>query len=464
MALASAGSVTLTRPAFCANTAPVGAALASGLQDGDSTTQVSVRVDNGLFRTSEADSGGAVWVSGTSLTLQHSTFFANTSTQAPEMIQVEDGGSVELTRNLLLRGNDSQAPITGAAEAFASKENVWWPTLPLSLAGLNPVLSANAASNYRTDTNYCADPWVWPTLDSDIVNLSADGSSGSDLDGSAPDAGAAGGPLADPLIWSDSDNDGVAAPHDCAPEDGSVSPLVVEICDGADNDCDGLIDEDFTESWYPDGDADGYGSPASTSGCPIEGWVTNDLDCDDGDTARSPDAPEICDELDNNCDGKIDEGVSFDGYVDVDGDGFGSGELRTSCDSGGLAALNTDCNDSDSAVYPGAPEVCDGEDSDCSGVADDNALDRAPHYEDLDGDGIGGEFLGETCPAAGRVATGGDCDDSDPAIDDQNGTCERQVYRLISGGCSTSPGPGPAGLFLLLFLLRRQRGRERDSH
>ncbi|MEZ4798268.1 MAG: putative metal-binding motif-containing protein [Flavobacteriales bacterium] len=79
--------------------------------------------------------------------------------------------------------------------------------------------------------------------------------------------------------------------------------LTAEICDGIDNDCDLLIDEDF------DVDGDGF---TSCSG-----------DCDDNNNLVYPGAPEICDGLDNNCDTQIDEGVTITYYADADGDGFG---------------------------------------------------------------------------------------------------------------------------------------------
>jgi hypothetical protein len=90
-------------------------------------------------------------------------------------------------------------------------------------------------------------------------------------------------------------------------------------------------------------------------------------------SAINPDAVEVCDGIDNDCDGQIDEDAVFENYyADADGDGFGNpSESVSSCTApSGYVVDNTDCNDNNAAINPGATEVCDGLDNDCDGLTD----------------------------------------------------------------------------------------------
>ena len=102
----------------------------------------------------------------------------------------------------------------------------------------------------------------------------------------------------------------VANKTDCEDGDATVHPGAPEKCDGIDNNCNGQTDEGFVKTtWYKDGDGDGYGDPLiSVKSCSVPaGYVTNKRDCDDGKATVHPGAPDICDGLDNDCDGVIDE-------------------------------------------------------------------------------------------------------------------------------------------------------------
>lgn len=138
-------------------------------------------------------------------------------------------------------------------------------------------------------------------------------------------------------------------------------------------------------------------------------------DCDDADATRFPEAVEICDGKDNDCDGTADEGVVPTWFADQDGDGFGQPMLAVQrCAApNGFVSRGGDCNDADPATYPERAEVCDGRDNDCDGEFDEGV--RTTWYRDTDGDGYGDPNNSvSTCqpPGSGFVSLGTDCDDS----------------------------------------------------
>ena len=216
---------------------------------------------------------------------------------------------------------------------------------------------------------------------------------------------------------------------DCDDTDASVNPLGVEACNGADDDCDGEVDEDSSvdaSTWYADADGDGHGSAASpTLACALPvGASGNATDCDDADAAVSPDASESCNGFDDNCDGETDESTAVDvatWYADADGDGFGDASIAAlGCDApAGFVADATDCDDADATVSPAAPESCNFVDDDCDGVTDPSAsIDAAIWYADADGDGYGFDAATTRACAqpAGHEALSGDCNDTSSLV------------------------------------------------
>ncbi len=211
---------------------------------------------------------------------------------------------------------------------------------------------------------------------------------------------------------------------DCDDTSDDTNPDAAERCDGEDNDCDGTVDEDVQATWYADADDDGFGDPAgATDDCdPPEGFVENADDCDDTTALANPDAEEICDEIDNDCDGSVDEDVLSTFYADADGDGFGDGAttVEACVPPTDFVEDDTDCDDADPGVNPGATELCDGVDNDCSGTPDDDyAADASIWYPDVDTDGFGdaaGSVETACDQPSGYVADATDCDDTDFAV------------------------------------------------
>ena len=206
---------------------------------------------------------------------------------------------------------------------------------------------------------------------------------------------------------------------DCDDDDATVNPDGTETCNGSDDDCDGTIDNGFEmTTYYRDADGDLRGDALSplVSCLPPAGYVANTFDCDDTDTDIHSEMPELCDEKDNDCNGLVDDDVAtYWFYRDVDGDEVGdASDAVEACDRpSGYVIDPGDCDDTDSTVYPGAWEHCNGVDDDCSGVIDDG-LAFTTFYADMDGDGFGDiDTTVEACAVPeGYTSDSTDCDDT----------------------------------------------------
>ena len=231
----------------------------------------------------------------------------------------------------------------------------------------------------------------------------------------------------------DSDGDGANDDIDCSPANAAIYPGAPELCAtaGVDNDCDGNsseIDANASDRvlFYRDQDGDTFTLSTGSLFCPgttnagFRSQQSSPLDCNDTNAAIYPGAPELCSTIgtDNDCDGDASEAsgsVTF--YRDADGDGYGNPAVtQQACDApSGYVATAGDCNDTNAAIYPGAPELCAtiGTDNDCDGNSsefDSSAPDAIIFYRDVDGDGFGDSYdTTLSCQAPpGYVTVGGD--------------------------------------------------------
>ena len=231
---------------------------------------------------------------------------------------------------------------------------------------------------------------------------------------------------------TDNDGDGFGPAEDCNDDDAAINPAADELCDGLDNNCNGDTDEAGAAdepAWYPDGDGDGFGAvdgAAVLSCAQPSGHVENAEDCDDAVSAIYPGADELCDTVDNDCDGDVDEGDAVDAatwYADSDGDGEGDlGSPMSACaQPSGYTDNTLDCDDTSDTINTLADELCDTVDNDCDGTVDeDDAVDAVTWYADSDGDGFGDEDMPwiSCAPPSGYVADGTDCNDDNAEIFD----------------------------------------------
>jgi hypothetical protein len=222
---------------------------------------------------------------------------------------------------------------------------------------------------------------------------------------------------------------------DCNDTNGAVNPDATERpANGVDDDCDGFDD------CYQDVDRDGYGSSAVIGGndldCTDPGEASNTGDCLDVGTLNNvrssdihPGATEVCNEVDDDCDGDVDDDDSglvsqYTWYLDLDEDGYGlNNATRQSCEEPeGYAPFNNDCADDDPTINPAAIEVCDpaNVDEDCDGAineADPNVVGTQVWHPDADRDGYGSADPNqdyEACTApGGYLLDNTDCDDFD---------------------------------------------------
>ena len=539
------------RNTFCHNSAAYGGAVYM-------VDVTSAYMGNNSLPDNEATVyGGAVYMNAADPSFINNTFVENVSpADGGGHMWVDGASTLGLTNNIMAWAEEGDAVyMNGASIAYNIYYNDFWENTQTDFDGM---IGAVPAMNYTLDPEFvdytadgnCGNDDLALAEGSPLIDMGAP--TLYDDDGSRSDVGAYGGggppnpdydhdgygvldgdcdnmnddvypgapELADGLdndcdgdidegtYLADDDGDGYSEDDgDCDDADPNVNPGAAEICDGADNDCDGDIDEGALVTFYGDGDGDGYGVAGNTvEACTAPpGYAAFDGDCDDADATVNPGAAEICDGLDQDCDGVADDGLVLnDYYPDGDGDGYGNpagvavndcaappGHVQNDgdCDDGdasvhpgaaegacdyidndcdgalhgdevdddgdGVDECAGDCDDGNGTVYPGATELCDGLDNNCDGAADEG-LTYQDWFPDADGDGYG-DASAAANPACSQppnhVLDRSDCDDSTGAVNpganeiacdgldnDCDGTLHSDDYDDDSDGASECAG------------------------
>ncbi len=203
---------------------------------------------------------------------------------------------------------------------------------------------------------------------------------------------------------------------DCDDSTSTTHPLAEETCDEIDNNCDFLIDNEAIDrtEYYQDNDNDNYGNAdASELYCslPSAGFVVDATDCDDSESSIHPGAEEVCDGLINDCENS----VLQDNEIDGDADGYVSCINWI----GNTGILSGDCEAENGDIHPLATEICDEIDNNCDGIVDVDAIEQPTWYSDSDNDSQGNHSISQikcTQPEGSWVQNDMDCNDGNASI------------------------------------------------
>ena len=493
VALSTQSTITAKRNLFCGNRAG-NAGGAAWLSAMTTSTTGNAWVNNRFVENDAVSQGGAIWNTGNPIESRNNVFIANgpALTGSGGAVYNAPGAYQAISRNDVYADEPAGTAHYLGAGSILARYDAWWHNLPGDIGGAFPTLDTTHL--HVNPQFFGVVPGDCAATDLRIVpqSLLIDGGepSYSDLDSTRSDIGAYGGPDADPSAWLDLDGDGEPWVYDCDDTDlgigapatwlydadrdgygdksiavgscaapvgytaatavdcddttGTVHPGATELCNGKDDDCDGVVDDGAQGKFYRDQDGDGYGSTLTVNTCsPPPGYVAQPGDCNDGDPVVHPGAVETCDLLDRNCDNdpyaNAINAVTY--YKDGDRDGYAvqGASPQTVCQQPvGYSATVGDCDDINAMRNPGALEQCNGVDDNCNGQVDD-AVVFDNWFPDTDADSYGdvsGTAISDCAAPLGYAATNTDCNDKSAAVhpgavevcngkdDDCNGTTD----------------------------------------
>ncbi len=482
------GNLEIVGNWFCGNRSGVGASEQGGAFDARQPGGSDISLRNNVFiDNSSTAEGGAVRVHGNAnVEVLNNTFAGNASGLNGMAVHTNNSAAADIRNNIFAFHTTGGVAVRPSGSSPDPDYNLWWQNPAGELGngfstGPNAVMADPLFVAFSNDSDCSNDqPWLQtgsPAIGAGDPSLPNPGESVSDI-------GAYGGP--DAQIIPDQDGDGYGVlDGDCDDTNPDVNPGALETCDGTDEDCSGIVDDNVGPVWYLDGDGDGFGDPATpqqacsapaghvsdNTDCddadedayPGREWfkdadtdgygtdtdtriacaqpatyVALDGDCDDSNDAANPGQIEVCNGVDDDCALGADDGLTFvDVYRDLDGDGYGdAADSRNICNAPipSYVSDNTDCNDTANGINPGELEDCNGVDDDCNGQADDG-LTFFEQYADVDGDTYGNPLATviDCRLLPDHVTDSQDCDDTDANVN-PNAT---EICNTIDDDCDT---------------------------
>jgi hypothetical protein len=379
-------AMSVTRGVFCGNRADYG----GGALITSPTTSTWVEIRNTIWAHNLSDPyyGGALFVFGASnnvnLQVENSLFVGNQATMSGGAFYLYESDLTMI--NSIVNLNMMYGGYASSGSSVSLLYNDWYQNTSSDASGFSlDSTDMTFDPQFNTYIGRCGEDYFFLGEGSSLIDAGHPSSVYNDWDGSRADVGVFGGNEG----WPDADWDGFPELYDCDDGDANVYPGV---------------------TGYEDRDGDGYGAADESKDICADSsfpMVLDGTDCDNDEATVYPGADELCDFLDNDCDGEIDEDAidMSTWYFDGDGDGYGvseTEEIACVAPSQDYVQVGEDCDDENVWVSPGEEEVCgDGVDNDCDGIGtggdeDGDGLDYSQEMEvgsddcleDSDGDGI----------------------------------------------------------------------------